>query len=91
MFALEKMKKTNLLISILVLGVVIFFSCTKEEIIQANSSKKSEPENRSKISDPYELLKKGDVELYQELETSRGGDYVNFVPGTVNPDAVESG
>jgi hypothetical protein len=84
------MKKVKSILGISILSAVVLFSCTKEEIIESNSSGSIETSSSAKISDPYELLKKGDFTLYQELETYRD-DYVNFVPGVVDVDAVNSG
>tara|TARA_R110001592_G_scaffold16406_5_gene69974 strand:- start:991 stop:1458 length:468 start_codon:yes stop_codon:yes gene_type:complete len=85
------MKKVKSMLSVFILSAIVLFSCSKEEIIESNSSSSNEISSSAKISDPYELLKKGDNVLYQKLETSRGGNYVNFVGGIIKEECVAVG
>lgn len=75
---------------IIIAASAIIFSCTKDDSFISNTSSSSNTEQVEKISDPYELLKKGDYELFKQLETKKD-DYVNFVPGLVLPDDINSG
>ncbi len=66
--------------------MVLLGSCTKEktEPIVGNENNSG----NSLITNPVELLKKGDYELYCNVQTSR--DYVNFVGGVMRQDCIDN-